>query len=69
MPAQKRPHSSLDTDDRHVQEEEEAAAVIGAAGSSTEGGSAGVQRAANAGSVELAKDGAGESTTSSDARC
>ena len=65
MPAQKRPHPPLDADDGHVQEEE-AAAVAGAAGSGTEGGGAGVQRAANAGSVELAKDGAGESTTSSD---
>ena len=67
MPAQKRPHPSLDADDGHVQEEEEVAAVAGAAGSGTEGGGAGVQRADNAGSVELAMDGAGESTSSSDA--
>ena len=66
MPAQKRLHSSLDADDGHVQEEK-VAAVARAAGSGTEGGGAGVQRAANAGSVELAKDGAGESTASSDA--
>ena len=66
MPTQKRPHLSLDADDGHVQEKE-VATIAGAAGSGTEGGGAGVQRAANTGSVELAKDGAGESTASSDA--